>query len=123
MEATKVENTSVLRESLNRNNTQIKKDRAEGIFEDLEMEFSRGVQDAAKDLKRAKRERENMYDFSPTTTTSLILANELDAQLIVKRDTELSLKIRELEIIVAERHARYKHLFGTELNLGIDIAN
>ena len=57
-----------LRESLNRNSAQIKKDRAEIIHEDLQMVFSRSVEDTAKDLKRAKREITNMYDFSPTNS-------------------------------------------------------
>lgn len=108
-----------LYQSLNRNNRQIKADRAEVIGEDLEMEFNRSVHDAAKDLKRARRERENMYDLSPTNTTTLVLAEELDAPLILKRDTELSLKIRELEIILDIRKERYKYLFGTEIDVNI----
>lgn len=108
-----------LYQSLNRNNKQIKADRAEVIGEDLEMEFNRSVHDAAKDLKRARRERENMYDLSPTNTTTLVLADELDAPLILKKDTELSLKIRELEIIFEIRKDRYKHLFGTDIEVNI----
>lgn len=104
-----------LYQSLNRNNAQIKRDRAEIIGEDLEMEFSRGVQDAAKELKRVKRERDGMYDFSPTTSQSLVLAADLDAQLILKRDTELSVKIRKLELELEIRHERYKFLFGKEV--------
>ncbi len=108
-----------LYQSLNRNNKQIKEDRAEVIGEDLEMEFNRSVHDAAKDLKRARRERENMYDLSPTNTTTLVLAEELDAPLILKRDTELSLRIRELEIIFDIRKERYKYLFGVDIDINI----
>lgn len=106
-----------LYQSLNRNNKQIKQDRAEAIGEDLEMEFSRGVQDAAKNLKRARRERENMYDLSPTNTQTLVLADDLDAGLVMKRDDEMSLKIRELEIILASKVERYEHLFGRKIEV------
>lgn len=110
-----VENQGFLKESLNRNNTQIKRDRAEVIEEDLEMEFSRGVQNAAKELKRTKSSLRNMYDFSPTTSQSLVLANDLDAELINRKDTELALKIRELQIVYEIRQERYKELFGREV--------
>ncbi len=108
-----------LKESLNRNNTQIKRDRAEVIEEDLEMEFSRGVQNAAKELKRTKRDLRNMYDFSPTTSQSLVLASDLDAELINRKDTELALKIRELEIVYNTRQERYKQMFGKEVEVNL----
>jgi hypothetical protein len=108
-----------LKESLNRNNSQIKKDRAEIIEEDLEMEFNNGVQKAAKELKRTKRELRNMYDFSPTTSQSLVLANDLDAELINRKDTELTLKIRELQIVYEARQERYKELFGKEVEVNL----
>lgn len=105
-----------LYQSLNRNNAQIKRDRAESIGEDLEMEFRRGVQDAAKNLKRAKRERESMYDLSPTNTQTLVLAADLDAGLILQKDTEMSLNIRNLEIILETRVERYEYLFGRKID-------
>lgn len=108
-----------LRESLNRNSTQIKKDRAEIIHEDLQMVFSRSVEDTAKDLKRAKREITNMYDFSPTNSQSLVLVSDLDGELINQKDTALRLKVRELSILLEVKQEGYKTLFGKELVLNV----
>lgn len=108
-----------LRESLNRNSAQIKKDRAEIIHEDLQMVFSRSVEDTAKDLKRAKREITNMYDFSPTNSQSLVLVSDLDGELINQKDTALRLKVRELSILLEVKQEGYKTLFGKELVLNV----
>jgi hypothetical protein len=108
-----------LRESLNRNSTQIKKDRAEIIHEDLQMVFSRSVEDTAKDLKRAKREITNMYDFSPTNSQSLVLVSDLDGELINQKDTASRLKVRELTILLEVKQEGYKTLFGKELVLNV----
>lgn len=108
-----------LRESLNRNNKEIKKDRAETIHEDLQMVFSRSVEDTAAELKKTKREIVNMYDFSPTTTESLVLASNLNGKLINQQDTELRLKVRELTILLEVKQEAYRELFGKDLILNI----
>lgn len=101
-----------LYQSLNRNNKDILKDRAETISEDLEMTFKRGVEDIAAKLKRLNRERNSMYDFSPSNTQSLILSKDLDSGLILIKDTKLSIEIRQLEIELALALERYEYLFG-----------
>lgn len=101
-----------LYQSLNRNNKEIKQDRAETIAEDMEMTFKRGVEDIATKLKRLTRERNNMFDFSPTNTQSLVLAKELDSGLILQKDMELSIQIRQMEIELEIAQNRYEFLFG-----------
>lgn len=109
------ENKGLILQSLSRNSKEIVKDRAETIFEDLEMTFKRGGEDIAAKLKRLNRERNNMYDFSPTNTQSLVLAKELDSREILKRDTDLSIQIRQVEIELEIARDRYVILFGTDV--------
>lgn len=101
-----------LYQSLSRNSKEIMKDRAETISEDLEMTFKRGVEDIAAKLKRLSRERNNMYDFSPSNTQSLVLAKELDSREILIRDSKLSIEIRQVEIELELAQNRYEYLFG-----------
>lgn len=106
-----------LYQSLSRNSKEILKDRAETISEDLEMTFKRGVEDIAARLKRLNRERNNMYDFSPSNTQSLVLAKELDSREILSRDTKLSIEIRQVEIELGISQERFEYLFGYKVSL------
>ena len=110
-----VELKGALYQSLARNSKEILKDRAETISEDLEMTFKRGVEDIAAKLKRLNRERNNMYDFSPSNTQSLVLAKELDSREILLKDTKLSIEIRQVEIELELAQSRYEYLFGAKV--------
>lgn len=110
--ATTEEIKGALYQSLNRNSREILKDRADTISEDLEMTFKRGVEDIAAKLKRLTRERNNMYDFSPSNTQSLVLAKELDTRDILTKDNKLSIEIRQVEIELELAQTRFEYLFG-----------
>lgn len=99
-------------QSLARTNKEIRRDRGDAIAEDLEIVYKRNVEDLRLDLKRLKRDRENMYDFSPTTTHSLVLAKDVDSREILLKDQEISWKIRETEIKLEIAEKRYIDLFG-----------
>ncbi len=103
-----------LYQSLARNNKEILKDRAETIAEDLETTFSRNAQDLSKKLKRLIRERNNMYDFSPTNTQSLMLGKEVQGDDILVKDMTLSIEIRKIEIELEIAINRYEFLFGVK---------
>lgn len=103
-----------LYQSLRRNNKEIRQDRADTIAEELEMTFSRGIQDLEMKLKRLTRERDGMYDFSPTNSQSLVMAKELHADEILIKDYQLSVQIRQVEIELEIARNRYTHLFGTK---------
>lgn len=98
-------------ESLKRSNSKIKADRAIMIAESYELVYKREVEDLEIQIKSIKREREAMYDLSPTTTDSLIMASDFDSKKYVTKDIELGLKIRNLEITLEIARARYKELF------------
>jgi hypothetical protein len=102
-------------DSLKRNNKQIRDDRAEAIGEDAQMMYKREVEDHMLNLKRMKREQENMLDLSPGDKLSLTLATDFKSKEYVTKDIELAIKIREEQIIVEEASKRYIYLFGEEI--------
>ena len=104
-----------IRESLNRTNAQIRKDRGEDIFEGLETEFKRAAEDSWKKIKRLQRERRNMYDFSPNQTTSLVMAKDVDYKDVQLKDEAITLEIRNTRIKHELDVERYRDLFGITL--------
>ena len=98
-------------ESLKRNNRQIREDRAAAIVEDAHLIYRREIEDLAMQIKRLKREQENMLDLSPTDADSLVLASDFDAKEYVTKDIEISVKIRNLEIKYDLAQKRYQYLF------------
>lgn len=100
--------------SLRRNNKQIRDDRALSIAEDAEMLFKRQVEDITTQIKRLKRDRENMLDLGGTETTKIISPSDFDPTAFVEKDLDLGLKIRNLEIKLEIAQKRYHELFGGE---------
>lgn len=98
--------------SLKRNNKQIRDDRAQAIAEDTQLVFKRRIEDLELNIKKMKREQENMLDLSPTNAQSLILASDFDATSYTNKDIELSVRIRNEEITRDLARARYTYLFG-----------
>lgn len=98
--------------SLKRNNRQIRADRAASIAEDAQMAYKRNVEDIEMSIKRMRREQENMLDLSPSNAQSLMVAEDFDSPEFIKRDSELSLNIRNAEIKLELAKTRYKYLFG-----------
>jgi hypothetical protein len=99
-------------DSLKRNNSKIREDRATAISEDAEMLFKRTVEDIALEIKRTKRDRENMLDMSPDSADSLKVASDFDSVAFVAKDLDLGWKLRNLEIKYEIATARYVELFG-----------
>lgn len=99
-------------ESLKRNNTKIKEDRAIAIAEAAELIYKREVEDLGIQIKQIKRERDAMLDLSPKDANSLILASDFNAKEFVNKDLELGVKIRNLEIKLEIAQARYNELFN-----------
>jgi len=99
-------------ESLKRNNKQIREDRATAISEDTDLIYKRVIEDLDLEIKKMKREQENMLDLSPTNAQSLILASDFSSPDYVTKDIELGIKIRNTEIKLEIAKTRYKYLFG-----------
>ncbi len=113
-DATDVEKTEpkgAFFESLKRNNSQIRNERAAAIVEDAQLLYRRQLEDLTLQLKRLRREQENRLDLSPESADSLVLAIDFDAKTYVEEDLALSVQIRNLEIKVELAEKRYQYLF------------
>ncbi len=99
--------------SLRRNNKQIRDDRALAIAEDAQMIFKREVEDISTELKRVRRDRDNMLDLGGNNTTNIITLSDFDAKAFVAKDLDLGLKIRNLEIKLEIAEKRYNELFNS----------
>lgn len=100
--------------SLRRNNKQIRDDRALAIAEDAELLFKREVEDILTELKRVRRDRDNMLDLGGNNTTNIISLSDFNAKDFVDKDLQLGLKIRNLEIKLEIAQGRYNELFNEE---------
>lgn len=99
-------------ESLQRNNSSIRKDRASAISEDTAITYKREVEDLEIAIKKLKREREGMLDLSPTDANSLMIASDFDAKDFVAKDIEIGVRLRNYEIKLEIATTRYNYLFG-----------
>ncbi len=100
--------------SLKRNNKQIRADRAQAISEDTQLVYKRNIEDLELNIKKMRREQENMLDLSPTNSQSLILASDFSSTDYVTKDIDLGVKIRNDEIKLEIAKKRYAYLFGGE---------
>ena len=107
-----VQSKGAFLESLERNNTKIKHDRAVAIGESAELIYKRKVEDLEVNIKQMKRDQENMLDLSPTNSMSLIVASDFKADEYVKKDLALGIDIRNAEIELDIAKNRYNYLFG-----------
>ena len=107
-----VEVTGAFVSSLQRNNAKIRQDRAQAIGEDAQLVYKRSVEDLVMNIRKMKRDQESMLDLSPKEAQSLVLASDFDAAEYVRKDVELSFRIRQAELTLEIANARYKYLFG-----------
>lgn len=98
-------------ESLQRNNDQIREDRAQTIGEDSELIYRRKIEDFELKIKRLEREQEGLIDISPLDRNSLTFA-DFNPEEFVQKDMELSLTIRNLNIQLEITRKRFEYLFG-----------
>lgn len=109
------ETTGYIQQSLGRSNAKIRAERGETISEDLEMTYKRAIEDLELDLKKKLRDQKNMFDFSPESSFSLVLAKDVDAKEIKDKDFILGLEIRNINIKLEIAKDRYNFLFiGTK---------
>jgi len=105
--------TGLLGKSLARSTSEIRKDRGLMIFEDLQIEFARKVDDLDRDIRRKESSQNREFDFSPGTTISLTIGKEdFDPLDILEKDHQISLDIRNMKIKRNMFAERYNTLFG-----------
>ncbi len=106
------EQLGAFKESLYRNNSKIRKDRADSIIEDAQLIYKREIEDLEVQMKKMQREQENMLDLSPTNAMNLTLASDFESKVYVDKDIELGVKIRNVNIKLDIARKRYAYLFG-----------
>lgn len=99
-------------QSLVRNNAKIRRDRAVSIAEDTQLMYKRELENMQIELKKLRRVRDNMLDLSPSDAQSLILAADFKSAEFVKKDMQLGIDMRNLEIAIDLATKRYTELFG-----------
>lgn len=107
-----MENQGAFVESLKRNNSKIRADRAQAIAEDTDLVYKRQIEDLELSIRKMKREQENMLDLSPTDANNLVLASDFNSTEYVQKDIDLGVKIRNTEIKLEIARKRYNYLFG-----------
>lgn len=98
-------------QSLQRNNDQIREDRARTIGADSELIYRRRVEDIDLKIKRLEREQEGLIDISPLDRNSLTFA-DFQPEVFVQKDIEYSLTLRNLNIQLEVAVKRFEYLFG-----------
>ena len=101
--------------TLTRGSKKIKTDRALSIVESTERFYRRSIEDLEQDIKDAERAQANELDLSPTTSDSLEMAKNFNAESFVQKDMEFTVRLRNLKIALAEHKERYAVLFGENL--------
>jgi hypothetical protein len=99
-------------DSLVRNNTKIKEDRAFTIAEAAYITYKREIEDIEFKIKQHKRDRDSSLDLSPLSADSLILAVDFDAKKFVEKDIQMGISLRNLEITLEIARYRFNHLFN-----------
>ena len=107
-------NEGAFRQSLLRNNTEIRQDRAESLADDARTLYHRQIEDLELELRSLRRRQEDLLDLSPTDADSLVLAADFDAEAYSRQDLDLSVKIRNTEIKYELARVRFRTLFGTD---------
>ena len=105
--------TGMFLQTLTRNNSQIRRDRAESIYQDTKLVFRRRVEDLQITLTRLIRQRDAMLDLSPSDSHSLVpAAKDFDPVAFTDADIKLGIEIRNTEIMMEIAKERYEKLFG-----------
>jgi hypothetical protein len=107
-----LEKRGAFSESLRRNNSQIRKDRADAISEDTEIIYKRKIEDLVLKIKKMNREQENMLDLSPSDKNTIISVGDFDTEMYVNSDITLGVNIRNEEIRLNIAVKRFEYLFG-----------
>jgi len=107
----------LLGQSLQRSTNDIRKDRALMIYEDLEREYDRKIDDLDRDIRRKESNQNREFDFSPGTTIQLTLSDNFDPLNVLEQDFGTSLEIREMKIKRNLYAERYNVLFGSKYDM------
>ena len=103
---------SAFYDSLVRNNSKIRADRALAIMEDAELIYKRKVEDLHIQINQLLRQRRNALDLSGDSALSLQPAKDFNATLFAETDLKLAQDLRNLRITLKLAQESYDFFFG-----------
>lgn len=108
--STETEKQGALYVSLARTNKQVRQERGDALVEDLKISYERKAQDIEIAIGRLKRQQKAMFDFSGTSTTSLVV-KDINPTEIMDEDLDIELKIHNLTVKLKHAKSRLEYLF------------
>lgn len=98
--------------TLQRNNSQIRGERAELIYEDVRMLYKRKLEDIQYSIRKLEAERMMLTDISPKNATDLTF--KFDSEAFVERDIQIGTEIKNLQDYEERISKRFSQLFETQ---------
>lgn len=99
-------------QNLVKNAKEIKATRAASLTEDVDFAYRTKIETLRRAVRERRRQLEDSLDLYPNTSVDLKLAKDFNAEAFVKKDLELLVEIRNLEIELEIAEKRYKLLLG-----------
>jgi len=100
--------------NITQSNKSIREARASQIDRAVGLKYKRLVEDLETKKEDLRAARENATDLSPSHATSLVPAQDLDADVFVANDLQLTIKLLNIQIQLDAAKERYEYFFGTE---------
>lgn len=93
---------------------QIREQRAQGLVEDVELEYKRRIEDLCREIKQYDRGADSLLlDLCPGNVTSLqVVPAEFQPSQYMERDLAIHLNKRNAAIKLEIAVDRYEYLFG-----------
>ena len=98
--------------NITQSNKSIREVRAAQIDRAVSLKYKRLVEDLETKKEDLLADRENATDLSPSHATSLVPAQDLDADKFVANDLQLSIKLKNVQIQLDVARERYEYFFG-----------
>jgi hypothetical protein len=111
--------TGALAESLGRNGTKIRADRARQIADDSKVEFRRTVEDIGRDIRRLEISKEGLLDMNGDNELSIISSRDFNVDTFIKETVSIVKQIANKQIAYDLLAKEYEYLFGEALNLAV----
>jgi phosphoglycerate-specific signal transduction histidine kinase len=102
-----------LKTSLERNPKAVRDARSQELYENLEIEYKRKVEDLQLEIKRMNNKIKSLFDFAPENSFSLVVKN-VDSQDIIEQHLGLLEGIRVKTIDLENAKKAYDFLFNDD---------
>lgn len=107
-------NTGKFKETVTGTFKQIREQRAQGLVEDVELEYKRRIEDLCREVKQYDRASDSLLlDLCPGNVTTLqVVPSEFKPSVYLEKDLQIHLNKRNALIKLEIAVDRYEFLFG-----------